>query len=60
MQLLYKQPIINSIQAAQHLKIAQKNAYPLIEEFQRLGILTEQTGQRRNRIFAFIPYIELF
>jgi Fic family protein len=60
MQLLYKQPIINSIQAAQHLKIAQKNAYPLIEEFQRLGILSEQTGQRRNRIFAFIPYIELF
>jgi len=60
MQLLYKQPVINGYQAAQHLKIAQKNAYPLIEEFQRLGILTEQTGQRRNRIFAFTQYIELF
>ncbi|MHB9029173.1 MAG: Fic family protein [Candidatus Latescibacterota bacterium] len=60
MQLLYRQPVVNGVQVAQYLQIALKNAYPLIEDFQRLGILTEQTGQRRNRIFAFTRYIELF
>jgi hypothetical protein len=32
----------------------------MISEFQKLGILHELTGRRRNRIFYFKDYYQLF
>jgi hypothetical protein len=32
----------------------------LIEDFERLAIVKETTGYKRNRIFSFDPYIKLF
>ncbi len=36
------------------------SSYKLIVDFVRLGILQEQTGYRRNRVFVFREYLNLF
>ena len=41
-------------------KINISTALRLIDDFIKLKILVEITGQKRNRIFAFEPYIKLF
>lgn len=35
------------------------NANTLVSRFQELGLLHEVTGQRRNRRFAYKPYLDL-
>lgn len=60
MRELYKKPVINAQQMAQILNISAATANRLIEEFQRLGILHEKTGYKRNRMFIFKEYIQLF
>jgi Fic family protein len=57
---LYKKPVTNSQHTAQMLNVAASTANRLIDEFQRLGILHEKTGYRRNRMFVFKEYIQLF
>lgn len=57
---LYKQPILDSKQIAELLDIHASTANRLIDNFQKLGILRELTGYKRNRIFAFDEYIHLF
>lgn len=60
MTLLYRQPVINAMQASKHLEITPKYTYALIDDFMKLGILKETTGQRRNRIFVFGDYLNCF
>ena len=57
---LYKQPILDGIQIAELLKIHPSTANRLIGDFQELGILKELTGYKRNRIYTFHEYIQLF
>lgn len=57
---LYKKPIVDSQDVQQELSINLSTALRLIEDFIRLGILTEITGQKRNRVFAFRKYVRLF
>jgi Fic family protein len=57
---LYKQPIMDSNQICEVLKIHPSTANRLIVDFVNLGILKEMTGNKRNRLFAFDEYIELF
>jgi len=42
------------------LKISQVSADKLIKAFQNSGILEEITGFRRNRLFQFKAYFDLF
>jgi Fic family protein len=60
LQLLYSNPIVDSTDVAAHLKISHSTALRLIEGLVALGILVEKTGFKRNRIFAFEAYIQLF
>jgi Fic family protein len=60
MQLLYRQPLVTINDAAKFLKISTKSANLLINEFIGLSILKEMTGQRRNRLFSFTEYVNLF
>jgi Fic family protein len=60
LMLLYTRPILDSSEVASNLKISPSAALRLIEDFVRHGILKEITGYKRNRIFAFSEYIELF
>lgn len=57
---LYKQPILDGATVAGLLNIHVSTANRLISDFQRLGILKEVTGYKRNRIYAFEEYIKLF
>ena len=57
---LYFHPVITVENAMSATKTAYPNANRLIGDFVKLGILKEMTGQKRNRKFAYAPYLSLF
>ncbi|ANI90754.1 cell filamentation protein Fic [Arachidicoccus ginsenosidimutans] len=57
---LYKQPITDGAQIAETLQVHASTANRLITDLVQLGVLTELTGYKRNRIYSFEPYIKLF
>lgn len=60
MRMLYGKPVVDSQETASHLSVNPSTALRLIEDFIRLGILEEITGQKRNRIFVYKKYLQLF
>jgi Fic family protein len=58
--LLLAQPWMTVGMAAERLSVTFPTANRLIERFSELGLLVEVTGQRRNRVFSYAPYLELF
>ncbi|MEO7292132.1 MAG: Fic family protein [Ginsengibacter sp.] len=57
---LYSKPIVDTNEIAVALKINISTAHRLVQDFEKLGILKEQTGYKRNRIFIFEAYLKLF
>lgn len=57
---LYRQPVLDASDVAHKLRVNISTAHRLIEDFLNLGILHEITGYRRNRIFVFSDYLNLF
>ena len=57
---LYKYPIITLNYLVDELGISKQTANTMIDELVKLKILTEVTGQKRNRQFVFQDYITLF
>jgi len=57
---LYKNPVVTALGVEEDLKVSKQTANTLIKDFQRLEILREHTGFKRNRIFVFDEYIKLF
>ncbi|MCF6320598.1 MAG: Fic family protein, partial [Rhizobiaceae bacterium] len=57
---LYARPIIDVKAAANMLNTTVNTASSLISDLVEFGVLAEITGQRRNRLFLFNDYIELF
>ncbi len=57
---LFTNPIIRADEVATLLKLSMVSAYKMINDFERLGILKEQTGYSRNRVFVFREYLDLF
>lgn len=57
---LYKKPVVTALDVEEDLKISKPTANSILKNFQDLGILKEQTGFKRNRIFVFDQYIRLF
>ncbi|MDP2207895.1 MAG: Fic family protein [Bacteroidota bacterium] len=60
LQYLYSNPITDSQDVAKVLNINISTALRVIEDFIRLEIIKETTGFKRNRIFSFEKYINLF
>ncbi len=58
--VLYKMPILDAKVIAKKLNIHIVTANRLIKDFENLGILKELTGYKRNRIYAFVEYINIF
>ena len=57
---LYSRPVVTVADVMEHLKVTKPTANTLINDFNKLGILKEQTGFRRNRVFVFADYLKLF
>jgi Fic family protein len=57
---LYSSPAISVQDVVEELGISKPTANGIIRDFQQLGILKEQTGFKRNRIFIFEQYLDLF
>ena len=60
LQHLYSSPMVDSSDVVKLFKINISTALRLIDDFVKLGILKEITGQKRNRNFVFEGYIKLF
>ena len=56
---LFNKPVItiNSIKDITNLSFP--NANRLATEFEKMGILKEITGQKRNRIYEFVKYMDI-
>lgn len=57
---LYRKPIVSINDVVNYFHITPKNAIYLVNDFEKLGILKEITGYKRNRLFAFKDYLNLF
>ena len=57
---LYARPVVDVNMAAKIIGATTNTASALITDMVSHGVLFEITGQRRNRLFVFSEYIELF
>ncbi len=60
LEALYTRPLVHVRSVSQALDIHYVTASKLVERFQDLGLLTEITGRKRDRVFAYDPYLDLF
>ena len=60
MKQLYQMPMININMVARMLELQHSTATSLVEDFMKHGVLHELTGKRRNRVYLFKDYIEVF
>jgi len=57
---LFTDPVIRPAQVAKVTGLSFVSAYKLLDDFEKLKILKEMTGSRRNRIFLFREYFNVF
>jgi Fic family protein len=59
-RLLYSQPIMTPKNIAENLGITSQSANSMARTLEAAGILREMTGYRRNRLFIFQQYVDIF
>ncbi len=57
---LFKEPVISVDAAVKVMKTTYRPANALVAMLQQHNILKEITGQTRNRLFVFAPYLRIF
>lgn len=57
---LFKRPIVTVQTVQKELGVSIATANSIIADFEKLGILYEKTGWKRNREFEFTEYLNLF
>ena len=60
MNHLYQYPIVSIKKVTSVLNTQPNTARSLVNDFTRLGVLKELTGQKRNRLFIFDEYVRIF
>jgi Fic family protein len=60
LQHLFRKPVIHVNQVKELTQSTYKTANELVNDFVAAGILSEMTGNRRNRVFVFDEYLKLF
>jgi len=60
LEFLYREPKTDAHTVSNALKVNITTAHRLIDDFEKLGILKEITGYKRNRIFSFEEYLNIF
>jgi len=57
--ILMRHPITSVAQAAQRTQLSAPTVGKAIDNLVKLGLVRELTGKRRNRLFAYDPYLAL-
>ena len=57
---LYGKPVVTVNDIADYLQVTHQTANHLIKDFEELNILKETTNYKRNRLFIFDKYLNLF
>lgn len=57
---LFERPLTNVNLVRSHLDVSFVTANKVVERLERLGLLDEVTGGRRNRVFRYNPYLANF
>lgn len=60
LRLLFSQPIVTIREIESMLRVTFPTASALATEFQKLGLFTEKTGFKKDRIFYLTEYLNLF
>jgi len=60
MYSLYQNPVITANQISKEMDIRHNTATALINDFTKMGVLKEITGNKRNRLYCFEPYVKIF
>lgn len=60
MRQLYARPVIDVKWVTNILDTSTNTASTLVDDMVKFGVLVEITGQRRNRLFVFNDYLNLF
>ena len=60
LDMLYRRPMIAANDLERELRVSKPTAHALVRDLERLGLLTETTGQMRERLYVFAPYLKLF
>lgn len=59
-EILYRKPFITIAQVANLLDITPTTAASMISSLEAMNILREVTGYKKNRVFVFYEYLQLF
>ncbi len=57
---MFEVPLITIRAAGEYIKVSYVTASSVIQNMEELGILKEITGQKRNKVFRYEPYLKLF
>jgi Fic family protein len=57
---LFERPLISVRAAEAFLGCSYVTAASLIEQMEKLGLLKETTGQKRNKLYRYEPYLAIF
>jgi len=60
LEQLFESPIVDVMSVKKLIGTAYPAANQLMKRLTELGVVTEFTGKKRNRRFAFKEYIDLF
>ena len=60
LRFLYSQPVMSANDIAARLGITHQSASSLIRAFEKMEILRETTGRKKDRLFVFSEYLGLF
>jgi Fic family protein len=60
LNILYRSPLIAAAELEQAMDVSNPTAQKLLRDMERLEILSETTGQMRDRLYAFDAYLALF
>jgi len=60
LKILFENPIITANRLVEEMGVAHSTVNRLLSEFEKLNIIEEYTGFKRNRKFIFKEYFEIF
>ncbi len=60
LEALFRQPYITVRQAAQTISSSYPTVNNLLLDFQKADLVREVTGGKRDRVYAFTPYLDVF